>query len=77
MKHYQMTEEELKVLLSACKSSPCMLVGDVNLGKSAQENANDAWKSLANKYKFKWNTARPDGNDPTKFIAEELEEELN
>lgn len=73
MKHYQMTQEELDFILSACKPTPCMEIGNVDTGKSAQENANEAWQILADKYKFKWDTARPDGSDYTKFIAEELD----
>ena len=45
-----MTQEELDTLLNACQASPCIKMGNVDMGKSAQENANDYWKILADKY---------------------------
>ena len=70
-KEYQMTQEELDTLLNACQASPCIKVGNVDMGKSAQENANDYWKILADKYGFVWDTARPIKGeaDATKFTA--------
>ena len=57
---YKMTEEDLKVLLKACKSVPVMMVGSQSLG-STQENSNRAWESLGDKMGFEVMTVLPSG----------------
>lgn len=58
--NYEMTDEDLKVLLDACKPTPVMfLSGGIDIGGSPQENANIAWKELGNKYGFDYMTVRP------------------
>ena len=69
MKKFRMTKEELKCLIEASKGFPCIMCG-VDLGESPQERANNAWKSLAAKYGFKWDTATSVGSDPQDFMAE-------
>ena len=56
---YEMTETDLQELMDACRATPCILVGDVNLGSSAQENANVAWRKLGEKMGFDSDTVRP------------------
>jgi len=72
---YEMTEEDLKKLLDACKPTPVMyLSGGVPLGSSPQENANRAWSELGGRLGFDWNTVRPiDGKGNRFFSAVPLE----
>ena len=69
MKKYRITEEELKILMEACKGFPVIMCG-VDLGQSPQERVNNAWKALGKKYGFKWYTARSAETVPCEFIAE-------
>lgn len=67
---YELTEEEYKTLMDACKPVPYIVVGGVS-PPSPQENANRAWKALAEKRGFKWNTVRPvPGKSDRWFSAE-------
>ncbi len=56
--NYIMTEEDLKVILNACKPTPVMKIGSYT-GSSPQENANRAWEALGKKMGFDYNTVRP------------------
>lgn len=56
--NYEMTEEDLKVLLAACKPVPVMMIGGHSMG-STQENANLAWAALGKKMGFVSDTVRP------------------
>lgn len=70
VKEFKLTDEELKNLKDACKPVPYMIIGGCP-PPSAQENANDAWKRLGNKYGFIWDTVRPiAGKDVSYFNAE-------
>ena len=42
---YEMTEEDLQIILDACKPVPYMIIGGV-APRSPQENANAAWERL-------------------------------
>ena len=47
---YEMSEEDLKLILSACRPTPVLFGNDgMSLGSSQQENSNSAWRSLGNK----------------------------
>ena len=49
--NYEMTEDDLKKIMAACKPVPCMMVGSVTMG-SQQENANNAWAELGKRIVF-------------------------
>ena len=66
---YEMTEEDFKELMEACKSVPVIMVGGVS-PRSAQENANDAWERLGKKMGFDSETVSPiQGKDNKHFTA--------
>ena len=56
--NYEMSEENLKGLLDACKSVPVMMIGSYT-PSSPQENANTAWRSLGEKMGFDSMTVQP------------------
>ena len=57
---YEMTEDDLKTILDACKPTPVMfLSGGTPLGSNPQENANRAWAALGKKMGFDHMTVRP------------------
>ena len=56
--NYEMTEEDLKAILDACKPVPCMMIG-AYAPASPQENANRAWSSLGKKMGFDPMTVQP------------------
>jgi DNA repair exonuclease SbcCD ATPase subunit len=68
---YEMSDEDLKEILDACKPTPAMIImGDL----SPQRNANSAWQNLADKMGFDWETVRPiDGKGNKFFTAVPLE----
>jgi len=69
-----MTEDQFAVILEACKPTPTMfLSGGVNMGRSAQENANIAWAKLGEELGFKYKTVQPEGTDARFFTAEPLD----
>lgn len=55
---YEMTEDDLNVILAACKRTPVMMIGG-SVGSSSQENANRAWATLGKKMGFKPMSVRP------------------
>lgn len=73
-KLYEMSEEDLQVILQACQPTPIMyLSGGQPMFRSPQENANDSWKALGRKMSFVWDTAEPSGKGQRFFLAEPLE----
>ena len=77
-KEYTMTQEDLDELLDACKPTPAMwLSGGRSMSPTPQENANNAWKALAKKMGFVWDTVNPiDGQCQLHFTAEEADEDV-
>lgn len=67
-KDYEMTQEDLDVLLDAMKPVPYMIIGGV-APRSQQENANAAWKALGEKMGFDYMTVRPNGKGDRFFTA--------
>jgi len=67
-KDYEMTQEDLDVLLTAMKPVRYMIIGGV-APRSRQENANDAWKALGEKMGFDYMTVRPNGKGDRFFSA--------
>lgn len=56
--NYEMTQEDLKDLLEACKPTRVMMIGSY-CGESPQENANHAWSKLGKKMGFDSSTVEP------------------
>jgi len=77
-KQFEMTPDELKELLSACKPTPVMyLSGGTPMFKSPQENANYAWQALGREKGFIWDSVQPvSGKGISFFTAEECAAEL-
>ena len=71
-REFEMSEEDLKSLLDACRPVPVMFgSGGVPLFATQFENANRAWQALAQKMGFVWDTVRPiPGADQRRFTAE-------
>jgi len=55
---YEMTDEQHKAIMDACKPVPYIIVGGRE-PRSAQENANDAWERLGQELGFDYMTVRP------------------
>ncbi len=55
---FEMTEEDLKVILDACKATPYLLIGG-NYSPTPQENANRVWQNLGVKMGFDYMTVKP------------------
>lgn len=72
-KEFEITDEELKELLDACKPVPYIVVGGV-IPRSPQENANDAWQRLGTKRGFRFLTVKPIAGKGMKFFTAEVEE---
>lgn len=66
--NYEMTEEELKELLDACKPTPCMKIGSY-YSRTPQENANTAWQKLGEKHGFDFTTVRPVQGKGNRFFS--------
>lgn len=71
IREFEMTEDDLKAILEACKPTPVMyLSGGRSMFRSQQENANDAWETLGKKMGFKHMTVRPSRKGQRFFTAE-------
>ena len=68
--NYEMTEDDLKRILDACKPTPVMfLSGGAPMCDSPQENANRAWKELGQRMGFDHMTVQPDRRGNRFFTA--------
>lgn len=56
--NYEMTREDLKSIMDACKPTLVMKIGSYT-GSTPQENANRAWRLLGEKMGFDHMTAHP------------------
>ena len=65
---YEMTEEDLKELLDACKPVP-MIMLQYGTPLSQQENANRAWKRLGEKMGFDAMTVSPSSSKGQRFFT--------
>lgn len=71
-KEFEMTEEDLAVLLDASKPVPYMIIGGVE-PPSPIESANAAWAQLGKKMGFSYMTVKPvPGKSQLFFTAEVL-----
>lgn len=66
--NYEMTEDDLKELLDACKPTPVIMIGNY-VPASPQENANRAWARLGEKMGFDSDTVRPIPGKGNRFFA--------
>lgn len=73
MKDFEMTKEQFREIMNACKPTPVMyLSGGKSMFKSPQENANYAWKKLGKELGFDYMTVKPNGKGDRFFSAEPL-----
>lgn len=72
-REFKMTEEQHAKLMDACKPVPAMyLSGGAPMFGTPQENANQAWHTLACELGFKYMTVQPvPGKSDYFFTAEE------
>lgn len=68
MANFEMTQEQLDIILSACKPTP-MIMLQCSTPISSQEKANNAWKSLGKEMGFDHMTVRPNGKGDRFFTA--------
>ena len=72
-KEYELTEEELESVLEASKPVPVMyLSGGQPMFRTPQQNANSAWRKLAEKYGFVWDTVEPITGKEQRFVTAEV-----
>ena len=70
-KEFILSDEDYAMLMSACKPVPYMIIGGVE-PRSPQENANNAWMRLGEKYGFIWDSVRPVSGKSDRCITAEL-----
>ena len=56
--NYEMTQDDLDVILEACIVVPYMIIGG-QAPRSQQENVNEAWRRLGEKMGFDHMTVKP------------------
>jgi len=66
-KEYQMTEEQYNKIIEASKPVPYLVFGG-HPPSSPQDNANAAWRNLANEMGFIWDSVEP-GRSKKHFLA--------
>lgn len=67
---FEMSEDDLRELLDACKPTPVMfLSGGTPMGPSQQENANAAWARLGKKMGFDAMTVVPIAGKGDRFFT--------
>lgn len=66
--NYEMTEDDLKELMEACKPVPAIML-QCGSPPSQQENANNAWKKLGEKMGFDSMTVQPSQKGDRFFSA--------
>lgn len=64
---FEMSEDDLKDLLDACKPVPMMML-QCGTPNPPQENANEAWKKLGEKMGFDYMTVEPVSNKGQRFF---------
>jgi len=73
-KEYHMTAKEYGLIVRASQPVPLIYTSGGEMIGSQQENANAAWRVLAAKRGFEWDTVeKVPGKDNHWFSAEELE----
>ena len=69
---FELTDEQYKKLLDACKPVPYLVFGG-KAPRSPQENANAAWCALGREMGFDGMSVRPEGGNPKVFTADVLQ----
>lgn len=69
-KVFKMTKAELESLYAAAQTPGVFLGGPLAGYNPARERSEEIWKSLGDKYGFKWETVAPAGRDQQIFLAE-------
>jgi hypothetical protein len=69
-KDYEMTQEDLSILLAAITPTPYIAVTGGIGPSSVQERANRAWETLGNRMGFDHMSVRPTGRGDRFFSAE-------
>lgn len=67
-REYEMTQEDLDKILKASRPVPYMVVGGVP-PSSPQENANRAWRNLADRMGFVWDSVQPVRGKSQRFFT--------
>lgn len=67
-KEFEMSEEQFKTIIEASKPVPYMVFGGME-PSSPQENANRAWRNLANELGFVWDSVEPSSKGARFFTA--------
>lgn len=75
-KEFKLTQEQLDILLNACKPVPYMVIGGI-APRSPQENANAAWATLGLELGFDSMSVRPINGKGMEFFTAEVVEEEN
>lgn len=65
---YRMTDEQHDRLMAASRPVPYLVIGGVE-PMSPQQNANNAWRALADEMGFVWDTVAAAGPDTHEFTA--------
>jgi hypothetical protein len=65
---YEMSDEDLEILLDAGKPTPVMMTGG-STGSSPRENATRAWEALGKKMGFDGMSVRPISGKGQKFFS--------
>lgn len=66
--NYEMTEQDLKEILDACKPVPYIVVGGRGPA-SPQESANRAWQRLSERMGFDYMTVQPQEGKSNRFFT--------
>jgi len=66
--NYEITENDLKHLLDACKPTPAMMIGNY-VPACPQENVNRAWQRLGKKMGFDYMTVMPIPGKGQRFFS--------
>lgn len=71
-RNYEMSEEDLKLLLHASKPTPVpILSGGILMSGTPQEKANNAWRRLGVKMGFRYLTVQPIPGKPRRHFSSE------
>tara|TARA_R110000851_G_scaffold103662_1_gene220907 strand:+ start:47 stop:262 length:216 start_codon:yes stop_codon:yes gene_type:complete len=69
MKDFEMTQEQLDVLMDSMKAVPLIAI-NCGMTRSQQENGDAAWQRLGGEMGFKHMTVKPNGKGDRFFSAE-------
>ena len=65
---YEMSERDLEKIMDACKPVPLIML-NIGMPRSQQENANDAWAELGKKLGFDPMTVQPINGKGNRFFT--------